>query len=91
MLMAYNAGTQGTYSGTDVINDNAQPNPKKRQAYDLQQISKRVKKLGVFGVIKLWLTKVGILLSVSDIQDWYNGGMLLHQLGISSMPNSLMP
>lgn len=74
MLMAYNAGTQGTYSGTDVINDNAQPNPKARQAYDLQQISKRVKKLGVFGVIKLWLTKVGILLSVSDIQDWYNGG-----------------
>ncbi|WP_242943214.1 hypothetical protein [Leuconostoc garlicum] len=69
------------------------PNPiqKKRQAYDLQQISKRVKKLGVFGVIKLWLTKVGILLSVSDIQDWYNGGFRAAPAGISSMPNSLMP
>ena len=74
MLMAYNAGTQGTYSGTDVINDNAQPNPKARQKYDIQQITKRVDKLGFWGVIKLWLTKIGILLSVGDIQDWYNGG-----------------
>lgn len=74
MVMAYNAGTQGTYSGTDVINDNAQPNPKARQNYDIQQITKRVDKLGFWGVIKLWLTKIGILLSVGDIQDWYNGG-----------------
>lgn len=74
MLMAYNAGTQGTYSGTDVINDNAQPNPKARQNYDIQQITKRVDKLGFWGVIKLWFTKIGILLSVGDIQDWYNGG-----------------
>ena len=72
--MAYNAGTQGTYSGTDVINDNAQPNPKARQNYDIQQIIKRVDKLGFWGVIKLWFTKIGILLSVGDIQDWYNGG-----------------
>lgn len=74
MVMAYNAGTQGTYSGTDVINDNAQPNPKARQNYDIQQITKRVDKLGFWGVIKLWFTKIGILLSVGDIQDWYNGG-----------------
>lgn len=74
MVMAYNAGTQGTYSGTDVINDNAQPNPKARQNYDIQQIIKRVDKLGFWGVIKLWFTKIGILLSVGDIQDWYNGG-----------------
>lgn len=74
MLMGYNSRTKGTYSGTDVIHDDAKPNPKARQSYDVQQITRRIKKLGLIGVIKLWVTKIGLLLYVGDIQDWYNGG-----------------
>ncbi len=30
--------------------------------------------MGMFGLIKLWVVKMGILLNVNSVQDWYNGG-----------------
>lgn len=74
MMMAFNEKHNGTYSGSDVIKDNSQPNKSARQAYDLKQIVIRIKKMGMFGLIKLWVVKTGILLNVNSVQDWYNGG-----------------
>ncbi|WP_273729694.1 hypothetical protein, partial [Leuconostoc mesenteroides] len=74
MMMAFNEKHNGTYSGSDVIKDNSQPNKSARQAYDLKQIVIRIKKMGMFGLIKLWVVKMGILLNVNSVQDWYNGG-----------------
>ncbi len=74
MMMAFNEKHNGTYSGSDVIKDNSQPNKSARQDYDLKQIVIRIKKMGMFGLIKLWVVKMGILLNVNSVQDWYNGG-----------------
>ncbi|MDI6651104.1 hypothetical protein [Leuconostoc suionicum] len=74
MMVAFNSKNNGMYSGSDVIKDNNQPNKSARQVYDLKQIVTRIKKMGMFGLIKLWVVKMGILLNVNTIQDWYNGG-----------------
>ncbi|WP_243132407.1 hypothetical protein [Leuconostoc pseudomesenteroides] len=74
MLMAFNESHSGTYSGSDVIKDNNQPNKSARQSYDLKQIGSRIEKMGMIGLIKLWVVKMGILLNVDGVQDWYNGG-----------------
>lgn len=74
MMMGVNPTHYGTYSGKDVGQDIKLPNKTARSHSDLKHISKRVKKLGALGLIKLWVVKIGILLNVRGIQDWYNGG-----------------
>ncbi len=44
IMMAFNERHNGTYSGSDVIKDNSQPNKLARQTYDLKQIVIRIKK-----------------------------------------------
>lgn len=74
ILMGANAQHKGMYNGKDVHRAVQQPDKKVRQQYDLKEIPKRFEKLGVGGTVKLWVVKLGILLNVRDIQDWYNGG-----------------
>ena len=51
-----------------------QPSQAARQRYNFKTIPKRIKTLGVVGVIRLWVVKLGIVLNVQGIQRWYNGG-----------------
>ncbi|MFC6254167.1 hypothetical protein ACFP1H_06160 [Secundilactobacillus hailunensis] len=74
MMMSVNPSHYGMFSGKDVIKDIKQPNKTARSHYDVKQISKRVKTMGVPGLLKLWVVKLGILLNVRGIQTWYNGG-----------------
>lgn len=74
MMMGMNSSHHGAYSGKDVGRDIKLPNKTARSHADLKRISKRVKTLGVPGLIKLWVVKIGILLNVRGIQNWYNGG-----------------
>lgn len=74
ILMGYNQHSNGGYSGKDVSRAIKQPNQAARQRYDLKTIPKRIKTLGVVGIIRLWVVKLGIVLNVQGIQRWYNGG-----------------
>lgn len=74
LLMGVNAAHHGMYSGKDTERDIKLPSKATRNQYDVNHISKRVKKLGLTGLIKLWTIKLGILLNVRGIQNWYNGG-----------------
>lgn len=74
MLMGVNQHSSGMYSGKDVGHAIKIGNQQKVQAYDLKTIPQRVKKLGPFGLIKLWVVKLGILQRVGGIKNWYNGG-----------------
>ncbi|WP_338217574.1 hypothetical protein [Lacticaseibacillus salsurivasis] len=74
ILMGYNQHSNGGYSGKDVGRSIKQPSQAARQQYDLKTIPKRIKSLGVVGVVRLWLVKLGIVLNVQGIQRWYNGG-----------------
>lgn len=74
ILMGYNQHSNGGYSGKDVGRAIKQPSQSARQRYNLKTIPKRIKTLGVVGVIRLWVVKLGIVFNVQDIQRWYNGG-----------------
>lgn len=74
ILMGYNSVSNGGYSGSDVGKSIRLPSKAARQQHDLQTIPQRLKRLGVFGVLRLWTVKLGILLNVRGIQNWYNGG-----------------
>ena len=74
ILMGYNQHSNGGYSGKDVGRAIKQPSQAARQRYNLKTIPKRIKTLGVVGVIRLWVVKLGIVLNVQGIQRWYNGG-----------------
>lgn len=74
ILMGYNQHSNGSYSGKDVGRAIKQPSQATRQRYNLKTIPKRIKTLGVVGVIRLWVVKLGIVLNVQGIQRWYNGG-----------------
>ncbi|OUC72324.1 hypothetical protein [Lacticaseibacillus paracasei] len=74
ILMGYNQHSNGGYSGKDVGRAIKQPSQAARQRYNLKTIPKRIKTLGVVGVIRLWVVKLGIVFNVQDIQRWYNGG-----------------
>ncbi|WP_439424621.1 hypothetical protein ACKP2L_00050 (plasmid) [Oenococcus alcoholitolerans] len=74
ILMGYNQHSNGGYSGKDVGRAIKQPSRAARQRYNLKTIPKRIKTLGVVGVIRLWVVKLGIVLNVQGIQRWYNGG-----------------
>ena len=74
ILMGYNQHSNGRYSGKDVGRAIKLPSQAARQRYNLKTIPKRIKTLGVVGVIRLWVVKLGIVLNVQGIQRWYNGG-----------------
>lgn len=74
ILMGYNQHSNGGYSGKDVGRAIKQPSQAARQRYNLKTIPKRIKTLGVVGVIRLWVVKLGIVFNVQGIQRWYNGG-----------------
>lgn len=74
ILMGYNQHSNGGYSGKDVGRAIKQPSQAARQRYNFKTIPKRIKTLGVVGVIRLWVVKLGIVLNVQGIQRWYNGG-----------------
>lgn len=74
ILMGYNQHSNGGYSDKDVGRAIKQPSQAARQRYNLKTIPKRIKTLGVVGVIRLWVVKLGIVLNVQGIQRWYNGG-----------------
>ncbi|MCO7127508.1 glycosyltransferase family 39 protein [Sporolactobacillus shoreicorticis] len=74
MLMGVNPVHNGSYAGSDVSHAIALPNKAARQKYDLKHIPRRIKKLGVAGMVRLWTIKLKTLLDVRGIQNWYNGG-----------------
>lgn len=74
IYMGYNPGSKGKYSGKDTGTLVAMHSKQARQQYDLQQLPKRLQKLGFVGIVKLWATKLGALFDVHGIQSWYNGG-----------------
>ncbi|WP_407880917.1 glycosyltransferase family protein [Furfurilactobacillus entadae] len=74
MVMGTNSTSQGMYSGSDVGRAIQEPNKAARQKANLTTLSARIKQLGVGGLVKLWVVKLGILLNTTDMQTWYNGG-----------------
>ncbi len=74
MLVGFNSQTHGKYAPQDVQHAIALPNKAARQQYDRKLIRARIKHLGFFGLIKLWVNKLIVLLNVQGIQNWYNGG-----------------
>ena len=73
LLMGVNTSSQGMYSGTDVSHE-IQLSSKTRQTYDVATITARVKKLGIGGLLQLWLTKLRTFFTVRDILTWGDGG-----------------
>ncbi|KRN21324.1 glycosyltransferase family 39 protein [Lacticaseibacillus camelliae] len=74
LLMGVNAKSNGMYSKHDAKVAIQLPSQAARQRHDLTSINKRVAHLGPLGLVKLWVTKLGILLNVQHIGNWYNGG-----------------
>lgn len=74
VLMGLNKSGDGMYDDQDVEKDISLANTTARRQYDSQQIVHRIQTLGPFGLSELWLKKLTILLDVSAVQDWYNGG-----------------
>ncbi|WP_225426394.1 glycosyltransferase family protein [Lacticaseibacillus saniviri] len=74
MLMGLNASEKGMFAPADASKAASLPDEAARQSYNLKEIPKRIRQLGVGGVTKLWLTKLEILLDTHDVQTWYNGG-----------------
>lgn len=72
LYMGLNAKQFGMYSQTDVQRENQLPNKAARQQRNNHAIPHRMRKLGVFGIIRLWFTKLGILMNARDIGRWYN-------------------
>lgn len=74
VLMGLNANTAGKYAPADVHQAIKLPNQAARQQSDAKLIPQRLKHLGLSGLVHLWLAKLRVLMHVSSIQDWYNGG-----------------
>lgn len=74
ILMGVTKSSAGKYSGPDVARAIKLHSKTAVQQADLVSIKKRVSALGPVGLIKLWFVKLGILLHVTGIQSWYNGG-----------------
>ncbi|CAK1241159.1 PMT family glycosyltransferase ArnT/Agl22 [Fructobacillus evanidus] len=74
ILMGLNKSGDGMYDDQDVEKDISLGDSSARRQYDSQQIVHRIQTLGPLGLSELWLKKLTILLDVSAVQDWYNGG-----------------
>lgn len=74
IYMGLNTSNGGSYSGPDTQAASALPNLKAREKADLKGISRRLNTAGLSGLIKLWVTKVGVLLNVANYNRSYTGG-----------------
>ncbi|MFT8937679.1 MAG: hypothetical protein ABF470_09570, partial [Liquorilactobacillus sp.] len=74
--MSYNPASHGTYNGSDVGKMISLPSKSSRQAYIAKALPERLSRLGINGILRQWAAKVGILLSVNDIQSAYTGGFI---------------
>lgn len=74
ILMGSNSNSNGQYSGRDVKNAASLSTKRQRQSYDIKLIIKRYQKMGIIGAVKLWFSKLLILLNVQNIGNWYSGG-----------------
>ncbi len=74
IYMGLNLKRDGSYSGRDTKSAVKQANIKAREKADIKGISRRLKKAGIFNLIKLWTSKVAILLNVSKYNHAYTGG-----------------
>lgn len=74
--MGMNSGTKGTYSSADVAQLVKLKDQVARKKYVEQKITQRVKKLGIIGLLKQWIEKLGELLNVSGVADSYSGGFV---------------
>ncbi|WP_407894320.1 hypothetical protein [Lacticaseibacillus sp. N501-2] len=74
VVMGLNHKSAGMYAVKDVKQAIKIGNQQQVQTHDLKLISKRVHQLGVVGLFKLWVVKLGILQRVGGIGHWYNGG-----------------
>ena len=74
--MSYNPASHGTYNGSDVGKMISLPSKSSRQAYIAKALPERLSRLGISGILRQWVAKVGILLSVNDIQSAYTGGFI---------------
>ncbi|GAP00550.1 glycosyltransferase family protein [Fructobacillus ficulneus] len=74
MMMGLNFNNFGMYSDADVNHEISLKSATERKDYNKEEITDRLTDLGPFRLVTLWIGKVGILLNVSQIQDWYNGG-----------------
>ncbi|MDN2452971.1 hypothetical protein [Lactobacillus sp. UCMA15818] len=74
--MSYNPASHGTYNGSDVGKMISLPSKSSRQTYIAKALPERLSRLGINGILRQWVAKVGILLSVNDIQSAYTGGFI---------------
>lgn len=74
VTMGMNERTQGTYSSADVIRNINQKDLAARQKVDQKVLKKRLASMGAVGIGRQVIIKDGILLDVSRMTEWYNGG-----------------
>ncbi|PST70438.1 hypothetical protein BHC24_07750 [Oenococcus oeni] len=74
IYMGLNLKRDGSYSGRDTKSAVKRVNINAREKADIKGISRRLKKAGIFNLIKLWTSKVAILLNVSKYNHAYTGG-----------------
>ncbi len=74
--MGYNPNSYGRINGADVKKLDALPTKAARQSYLNKALPARLKKLGIFGIVKQWGVKLGILLNVGNVQSAYTGGFI---------------
>lgn len=74
--MGLNTKSYGVYSWPDRKQLLRTPSFKARDATAKKSIVKRLKKLGPLGLLKLWIEKAGILLSVGNYNQAYTGGFI---------------
>ncbi|MDN7145092.1 hypothetical protein QS460_04015 [Liquorilactobacillus mali] len=74
--MSYNPVSHGTYDGSDVGKMISLPSKASRQSYIAKALPERLSRLGINGILRQWVARIGILLSVNDIQSAYTGGFI---------------
>ncbi|MFA9354732.1 hypothetical protein [Pediococcus pentosaceus] len=74
--MSYNPHSNGTYVGKDIAKMNQLPTKQARSKYIKKALPKRIKKLGVRGLLSRWLGKAVIFFDVGKIQKSYTGGFI---------------
>lgn len=76
VYMSYDPKGTGTYKAEDVMKMIRLPSKSSRQDYLEEALPKRLKKLGISGIIMRWLQKIGILLNVHDLSTEYTSGYI---------------
>ncbi|MHA5097331.1 hypothetical protein R5O98_09435, partial [Oenococcus oeni] len=74
IYMGLNLKRDGSYSGPDTKAAVKQANIQAREKADLKGIARRLKKAGIVKLLRLWASKVAILLNVSKYNHAYTGG-----------------